>query len=194
MKKLNSMAMAFALAGFASSVFAGTATDNIEAGVLHSSTTVHFNGLVEQPTCSFRGKSIKVTLPAISTDSLKNLSQGQAAERGQKDFIVWMSCSGKRTSETAHLRIHGDRVDKYRNILKNTHGSAKGAGLEIFNRYDRLLPLDVDLSNVAGIKNAFESTTAGSQGIVFKAKYARADGDLSAGTLATDAVFEISYQ
>ena len=194
MKKLTSMAMAFALAGFAGSALAGTATDNIWAGALHSSMTVHFNGLVEQPTCSFRGKSMKVTLPAISTDSLKNLSQGQTTEQGQKDFILWMSCSGKRTSETAHLRSHGDRDNKYRNILKNTHGSAKGAGLEIFNQYDKSLPLDVDLSNVAGIKNAFESTDEGGHSIAFKAKYARADGDLSAGTLATDAVFEISYQ
>lgn len=59
------MAMAFALAGFAGSALAGTATDNIWAGALHSSMTVHFNGLVEQPTCSFRGKSMKVTLPPL---------------------------------------------------------------------------------------------------------------------------------
>lgn len=191
MKKLTSMAMAFALAGFASSAFAGTATDNSSATALHSSTTVHFNGLVEPSTCSFQGKSMKVTLPVVTVADFVGLSMmGQPAQNvSDKGFQLHINCADGFDGSRMRMKISGNADH---NILENTHGSAKGVGIEILNGSGEILPIGTELdSKVAGISNAFLNK---SNNLDLKAQYVRSYGDVTSGKLATDAVFEIYYK
>ena len=190
MKKLTSMAMAFALAGFASSVFAGTAEDNGNAGALHSSTTVHFNGLVEPSTCSFQGKSMKVTLPTANVADFEGLNESQPANNVQnKDFQLHIKCNQGISSDRIGMKITGHAHD---DILENTHGTAKGVGLKILNGSGDPLKIGSELTaKTSGLENAF---TNPSNNLDLKAEYVRDTGDVSAGKLATDAVFEIYYK
>jgi major type 1 subunit fimbrin (pilin) len=190
MKQLNTMAMAFALAGFASSVFAGTATDNANASALHSSTTVHFNGLVEPATCSFQGKSMKVMLPTASVSNFDGLAFKQPAKNVQnKDFQLHIKCDEGISSDRMAMKISG-RTNG--NILENTHGTAKGVGLLLLNGSGNELPIGSELnSKTSGLENAFLNS---SNTLDLKAEYVRNSGDVTAGTLATDAVFEVYYK
>ena len=188
MKKLTSIAMALALAGFASSVFAGTATDNSNAGALHSSTTVHFNGLVEPATCSFQGKSMKVTLPTAHVSDFDGLQKGQPSSKVQnKDFQLHIKCDEGVSSDRMQLKISGDSED---NILENSHGTAKGVGLRILDGSGDVLPIGVSIAPAHGLENAFRNA---SNNLDLKAEYVRGSGDITAGKLAADAVFEIEY-
>jgi len=191
MKKLTSLAMAFALTGVAGSAFAGTSTDNANATALHASTTVHFNGLVEEPTCSFKGKSMKVVLPVVSTAAFANLTEGQPALNTQKkDFSLHISCADQFQANRMHMKITGQGEN---NILENTHGTAKGMGLQIFSGDgNTVLPIGQELnSDTAGLTNAFLNNDNTLQ---LSTKYVRASGDVTGGKLATDAVFEIYYK
>jgi type 1 fimbria pilin len=169
MKKLNSMAMAFALAGFASSVFAGTATDNSNAGALHSSTTVHFNGLIEPATCSFQGKSMKVTLPTAHIADFNGLKEAETTTKvSNKAFQLHIMCDEGFSSEKMTMTISGEGKN---DILQNTHGTAKGIGLMILDGSGNVLPLNKELdSKTAGLTNAFKNF---SNNLDLKAEYVR---------------------
>jgi major type 1 subunit fimbrin (pilin) len=79
------------------------------------------------------------------------------------------------------------------NILENTHGTAKGMGLQIFSGDgNTVLPIGQELnSDTAGLTNAFLNNDNTLQ---LSTKYVRASGDVTGGKLATDAVFEIYYK
>jgi len=180
--------MAFALAGFASSAFAGPASDNSNAGALHSSTTVHFNGLVEPSTCSFQGKSMKVTLPTANVSNFDGVSVASPANGVQnKDFQLHIHCDKGISSDRIGMKISGHAHD---NILENTHGTAKGVGLKILNGSGTPLPIGSEL-DAQTLENAFIND---SNNLDLKAEYVRDSDELSAGKLATDAVFEIYYK
>ncbi|MCT2764269.1 fimbrial protein [Enterobacter cloacae] len=191
MKKLTSLAMAFALTGVAGSAFAGTSTDNGNATALHASTTFHFNGLVEEPTCSFKGKSMKVALPPVSADAFADLKEGEVAANSQKkDFDLHIACASQFESSRVHMKITGQGEN---NILENTHGTAKGMGLEIFSGDgNSVLPIGQELnSTTAGLTNAFLNSD---NTLHLSTNYVRTSGEVTAGKLATDAVFEIYYK
>lgn len=191
MKKLTSLAMAFALTSVAGSAFAGTSTDNSNATALHASTTVHFNGLVEEPTCSFKGKSMKVVLPVVSADAFTGLKEGDAALNIQKkDFDLHIACASQFEPSRVRMKITGQGEN---DILENTHGTAKGVGLKILSGDgNSVLPIGQELnSTTTGLTNAFLNSD---NTLHLSTEYVRASGEVTGGKLATDAVFEIYYK
>lgn len=187
MKKLTSLAIAFALTGVTGSALAGTATGT--STDLHASTTVHFNGLVEEPTCSFKSKSMNVTLPVVSTDAFANLAEGDAANVQKKDFDLHVECAGVYNSSRVRMKISGQGEN---DILENTHGTAQGMGLKILSGDGKVLPLgqEFDATTVG-----FSRISSGNGASLHLAtEYVRAKGEVTGGKLATDAVFEVYYK
>lgn len=184
MKKLTSMAMAFALAGFASSVFATAGSS--------PSTTVHFSGQVNEPTCSFNSKSMNVELQPVNGSQFKGLSQGTALDAEAKNFSLHIDCTDNTAPSHLRMKISGEGDN---DILKNSKGTANGVGVKIFsNGGNILLPIGQDLSvsdTKYGLNNSFLNK---SNDLALVVKYARYKGEVTGGTLATDAVFEITYQ
>lgn len=189
MKKLTSLAMAFALTGVAGSAFAGTSTDNSIAGALHSSTTVHFNGLVEPATCSFQGKSVKVTLPTVNVSNFAGLKHDEPYTPANKDFQLNVKCDEGFTSDRILMKISGNSNNGH--ILENTNGTAKGIGLAFVTPGGVDLPIGQTVaSSVVGLAGA----NGLSNNIKLTAEYVRDSGDVTSGNLVTDAVFELSYK
>ncbi|UNC52217.1 fimbrial protein [Enterobacter huaxiensis] len=182
MKKLTSMAMALALAGLASSAFAADKPTH--------STTVHFTGQVIEPTCSFKSKSLDVSLDSVNSSQFMNLAQGEVLDTAAKNFTLEIDCVDGNNPSNLRMKINGEGDH---NILKNSKGTAQGVGVEIFsNGGNHLLPIGTDLTaKESGLENAFLNKN---NNLDLVAKYARYKGDVTGGTLATDAVFEITYQ
>lgn len=182
MKKLTSMAMAFALAGFVSSAFAAAGSS--------PSTTVHFSGQVNAPTCSFNNNTMNVELDPVNSSQFKDLPQGTALDTQAQNFTLHIDCTDTSASSHMRMKISGEGDHS---ILKNSKGTAHGVGVEIFsNGGNVLLPIGEELSaSESGLENAFLNE---SNNLPLVVKYARYKGDVTGGTLATDAVFEIIYQ
>lgn len=192
MKKLTVLTVAMMMAGGISSATAGTRTDSNAAGAMHSSTTVHFSGLVQPATCSLKGKSMKVGLPTVNVSDFTGLSEGATPTKAQpQHFQLHVNCLQHVDADQLKMTVSSKDVDEAHNVLRNSFGTAKGIGLQI-NRDNNLVQLGKEIA----VTSNNQPLNEGDNTLEFTANYVREDlsEDVKAGRLATDAVFLIAYK
>lgn len=199
MKKLTSLSMALILAGMATSALAAhNAADGPSAS--HQSTDVHFSGMVEEATCSLKGKSLKVTLPPANVEDFNGKVDGDVADTVQpQKFSLKVSCpAGGDNSDKFAMTITSPDANSATNILGNSNGTAKGVGLKIYsdqasNGGPLLLGQAMNVDDAAyGLKNAFLNN---GDDIPLNVKYVKNGSEqVTSGRITTSAIFELTYR
>lgn len=172
------------MAGSSASALAGTSSDNSNAGAMHARTTVHFSGLIQHPTCSFAGKSMKVTLPTVNSSEIQS-AKGELPNTTA--FSLKLNCPSQADLANLKLVTTGANLGgDLSRVYTNTHGEAQGVGLVIENAA-HIAMLNGDDSIAELIRN--DGTLK-----LLAAYYHEPNKEVTSGRFGTDVVFETAYK
>lgn len=179
MKKLSKLLLALSVA-------------SVSAGVLaeeNESITVHFNGTVTQPTCTFKSPDRQVTLPPVKATELEKLRIGEATNINSVNFKLDLHCASKAEAEHISIMLAAEADAAEQNAIKN-NADDNGVGLELFNEQNKVLALNRELPQ----SSYLDRLNQGDDNLNFVVKYARLGESVSGGNVAGDAVFTVNYK
>ncbi|MFC0141284.1 fimbrial protein [Erwinia mallotivora] len=177
------------IAGFSSSV--ASANDG----------TISFTGNISDATCIIsggddtqlnQGADFTVTLPTVSITAL-NAANKYA---GDTKFYINLSgnnCTDNKIANVIFERAQSTNIDSTTGFLKNTVATSGGGAANV---YIRILNKDASALNLSLQNTSHQPVTIKNNTASFQywAQYASVGGAASAGKVASDLVYSVTYQ
>ncbi|WP_114194431.1 fimbrial protein [Edaphovirga cremea] len=160
-----------------------------------STGTITFNGELTATTCNVnvdgQGADATITLPTISTSQLSGATQ----TAGRTGFVMALSdCAGTLPTASAFFEA-GSSVEQTTGRLKNMTGTAGLVSLQLRDgsSTSQAVIKAGDQSQIDDTEYVAYNTTSGTATLPYAVEY-YAEGETTAGTVASNVVYSIQYK